>query len=80
MAHWHRAGSVVKVEDVNGETTQACNLLLLSPEIQEAILEMPPVVEARDPITERNLRPVVAEPVWHRQISRWASIHAHAGS
>lgn len=47
--------------------TQLMNLLLLAPEIQHAILELPPTT-GRDTVTERSLRRVVAEPVWERQI------------
>ncbi len=54
--------------------TQIGNLLLLAPEIQETILELPPVTKGRDPITERTLRPIVAEPHWQRQIEMWNKI------
>ena len=54
--------------------TQVSNLLLLAPAIQEAILAMPPVTVGRDPITERSLRAIVAEPVWERQIAAWSSL------
>ena len=48
--------------------TQVMNLLLLAPAIQEAILDLPPVSRGRDPITERNLRGIVAEPDWTKQV------------
>ena len=51
--------------------TQLMNLLLLAPEVQEAILSMPVVERGRDPVTERSLRPIVAEPVWDRQLQIW---------
>jgi len=51
--------------------TQVCNLLLLCPTIQEAILEMPSVTKGRDPVSERNLRGIVAEADWKRQVPRW---------
>jgi len=54
--------------------TQVMNLLLLAPEIQEAILEMPPVTKGRDTITERTLRRIVAEAEWHRQILLWSAL------
>ena len=47
--------------------TQISNLLLLAPEIQEEILDLPPVTTGRDSVTERNLRNVVAEPDWRLQ-------------
>ncbi|HHM11905.1 MAG TPA: hypothetical protein ENJ16_00005, partial [Planctomycetaceae bacterium] len=48
--------------------TQVMNLLNLAPSIQEEILLIGPVENGRDPITERSLRSVVAEPDWKRQI------------
>jgi hypothetical protein len=51
--------------------TQISNLLLLAPVIQEEILVMPPITVGRDRITERTLRPIVAEPVWERQMELW---------
>jgi hypothetical protein len=51
--------------------TQISNLTLLAPAIQDEILALSPVTEGRDPITERTLRAIVAEPVWERQVARW---------
>jgi len=55
--------------------TQITSLLLLAPEIQEAILDLPRVTKGRDPISERQLRVVVAEPDWNRQLILWREIH-----
>jgi hypothetical protein len=49
--------------------TQIVNLTLLAPEIQEEILAMSPVTFGSDPITERTLRQIVAEPRWERQMA-----------
>ena len=54
--------------------TQIVSLTLLAPAIQQAILALPPVTEGRDPVTERQLRPVAAEPVWDRQLAMWRKI------
>ena len=54
--------------------TQIANLLLLAPEIQEAILDLPPVTSGRDPISERALRRIVAEPDWTRQRLLWGEV------
>ena len=54
--------------------TQITNLLLLAPEVQEAVLGMPEVASGRDPITERQLRPVASEPNWNNQIEMWRKI------
>ena len=56
--------------------TQVTNLLLLAPEIQAAIFELPPVTNGRDPISERQLRRVVAEANWDRQLALWREIDA----
>ncbi len=63
MAHAARLCGLTRAR-----VTQVCNLLLLAPEIQEAILQLPAVTKGRDPVTERNLREIVAEPEWERQI------------
>ena len=47
--------------------TQVMNLLNLSPDIQEALLSLPPVDSGRDAITERDLRPIAAIPDWRKQ-------------
>jgi hypothetical protein len=60
--------------------TQIANLLLLAPAIQAEILAMPSVTVGRDRITERTLRPVVAEPVWERQEILWSRLPATSGS
>ncbi len=54
--------------------TQIMNLLLLAPEIQEAILNLPLVTNGRDPISERALRRIVAEPDWNRQRELWNEV------
>ena len=54
--------------------TQIMNLLLLAPAIQEAILGLPPVTTGRDPISERQLRPITGESDWNRQLELWRQI------
>ncbi len=54
--------------------TQIMNLLLLAPEIQEAILDLPPVTNGREPVSERALRRVVAESDWNRQLELWNEV------
>ena len=51
--------------------TQITNLLLLAPAIQEAVLDLPHVEQGRDPITERSLQRIVAEPNWNLQLQIW---------
>lgn len=54
--------------------TQIMNLLLLAPDIQEAILNLPRVKRGLDPIVETHLRPIAAEPCWERQRQMWAAL------
>ncbi len=54
--------------------SQITNLLLLAPAVQEAILELPPVTDGRDPVSERQLRAIVTEPEWTGQLALWATI------
>ncbi len=54
--------------------TQIMNLLSLAPDIQEAILFLPPSISGRDAIHERQLRSLVVEPNWQRQRTMWARI------
>ena len=61
-----RAGSVTRAR-----TTQVMNLMHLAPDIQHAILHLPPATEGRDPVTERDLRPICAELCWRRQREMW---------
>lgn len=53
--------------------TQIMNLLLLAPEIQEALLHLPKVM-GKDVITEKLLRPIVAEVGWTTQVAIWRSL------
>ncbi len=51
--------------------TQIMNLLHLAPDIQEEILNLQPVPKGRDPVTERDLRPLAALLSWTKQRSAW---------
>ena len=51
--------------------SQITNLLNLAPDIQEAILFLPPVESGRDPITEREIRSVLASIDWSEQRTGW---------
>ncbi len=56
--------------------TQIMNLLNLAPDLQEAILFLPPVADGRDPVTERHLRPIAAVPGWRIQREQWKRLRA----
>ncbi len=51
--------------------TQIMNVLLLAPEIQEEILHLPKVLEGKDPIHEKLVRPVAAEVCFRKQSEMW---------
>ena len=59
--------------------TQIVSLTLLAPAIQAEILAMPPVTTGRDLITERTLRPIVAEPDWATQSKAWRQLKRRRG-
>ncbi len=51
--------------------TQIMNLLHLAPDIQEDLLDLPPVHSGCDPITERDLRPLTNQVAWGCQRENW---------
>lgn len=55
--------------------SQITSLLLLAPEIQEALLFLPRVTSGKDPLTERELRPIVATPDWRKQRVMWSEVN-----
>ncbi len=58
--------------------TQIMNLNHLAPDIQEAILFLPLVVEGRDPVTERDLRIITCESDWRKQRHMWSMLFAQS--
>lgn len=75
QAEMARAGCITRAR-----ATQIMNLLRLAPDIQEAILDLPPVAAGRDPVTERDLRPIVAEMRWERQREMWAELRPNSSA
>jgi hypothetical protein len=55
--------------------TQIMNLLLLAPDIQEAILFLPITLEVHDPIILKHLQPICLEMDWGRQRERWGLLY-----
>jgi len=51
--------------------SQIMNLTLLAPDIQQAILFLPPTDGERSPISERHARPICAVPDWWKQQRIW---------
>jgi hypothetical protein len=56
--------------------SQVMNLLLLAPDIQEALLFLPPTQRGRDPIPLRQLQPLAALLDWRQQRPRWQALSA----
>jgi hypothetical protein len=54
--------------------TQIMNLLNLAPDIQGEILFLPRTTQGRDPIGERDLRPICAVPNWNEQRRFWQQL------
>ncbi len=51
--------------------TQIMDLLCLAPDIQEAVLFLPPLQHGRQPVLEKQLRPIAALPSWGKQRRMW---------
>ena len=51
--------------------TQIMSLRMLAPDIQEQLLNLNSTSTGREPITERNLRPIVGRPDWVEQRQMW---------
>jgi len=54
--------------------TQILNLLLLAPDIQEALLFLPRTERGRDAIHLRQLQPVAAVLDWRQQRALWQAL------
>lgn len=55
--------------------SQIMNLLLLAPNIQEALLFMEPVQNGRDQLTLAQLQPIALEVDWGMQRERWGRLN-----
>jgi hypothetical protein len=60
--------------------TQILNLLLLAPDIQEALLFLPRTERGRDPIHLRQLQPLTRVVDWREQRKLWQALLANKGS
>lgn len=54
--------------------SQIMNLTLLAPDIQEALLFLPPLTKGRDPWKEKIVFRIAGEPLWRRQREMWEKI------
>ena len=53
---------------------QIMNLLHLAPDIQEALLFLPPTLRGRDPIILADLQPIAAAFDWRKQRRLWRKL------
>ncbi len=60
--------------------TQIMDLLMLAPDILEALLFLPPVHNGRYPVTEHHVRSVLKELDWHNQHLRLTRFDTRPGS
>ena len=70
MATLARYGQVTRAR-----MTQIMNLLLLAPDIQEAILNLPQTTSGRESTTIRKLNAIALEPDWTVQRAIWANLN-----
>jgi hypothetical protein len=59
--------------------SQIMSLLYLAPDLQEAILFLPPTVRGRDRLQLRHLLPVAATADWKRQRRQWQALRTLQG-
>jgi hypothetical protein len=55
------------------------NLTGLAPDLQEKLLFLPPYTDGRASLTERQVRPIAAEPNWDKQRRQFAKLAGSAG-
>jgi hypothetical protein len=55
--------------------SQIMALLCLAPDIQEAILFLPPTVRGKDCVQMRHMLPIAALLDWKKQRQRWRELH-----
>lgn len=74
MAQLARLGHVSRAR-----LTQIMNLRLLAPDIQEALLHLPRVLEGRSPIKYGDIVPIIQCPLWRNQRTLWQELLARRG-
>jgi hypothetical protein len=69
---WAEAARLIGV--TRARMTQIANLLLLAPDVQADIANLPQVVGGAYPVTEHDLRAVVMLMDWRKQKDKWMTI------
>ncbi len=72
MATLARYGQVTRAR-----MSQIMNLLLLAPDIQETILNLPKTTSGRESTTIRELNTIARQPDWTVQRQVWSEINSH---
>jgi len=72
MATLARYGQITRAR-----MTQIMNLLLLAPDIQEAILNLPKITSGRKSTTIRQLQSIAQQPNWQKQRKMWDEQATH---
>jgi len=74
-----RAAMAAELRLTRARVTQLLDLLLLAPDIQEAILSVE-AVDGVEPFGERHLRPLTRCRSWADQRERWAALTSASAS
>lgn len=69
MADIARLGHVTRAR-----VTQIMNLRFLAPEIQQALLDLPPTTTGRDTLGYRDVQPLTVTPKWTQQREMWKTL------
>jgi hypothetical protein len=72
LRDWADAARLIGI--TRARMTQIANLLLLAPKIQEGILVLPSLIEGQNPVSEHDLRPLLATVVWAEQRPGWTEL------
>lgn len=68
---------IARLENLSrARVTQILNLRLLAPNIQEALLRLPPVTRGHDPFGFREVQPIALEADWKIQRRKWRELHS----
>jgi len=72
LKNWAEAARLIGI--TRTRMTQTANLMLLAPEIQEAILNRPRLAMSEKIISEHDLRPLLDHINWNHQEQEWSNL------
>jgi hypothetical protein len=68
---------IARLENLSrARVTQILNLRLLAPDIQEALLRLPPVTRGHDSFGFREVQPIALVADWKIQRRKWRELHS----